>query len=113
MIFGLKECLCKSWLAGVCKTTEIEQKRPKLVVASVKWHGCESACGEGRECRGRAGVAAEWQVLMESVGRKSGRLVRAPPCYGQKAMEKTWKMPHPTGEPEERKRGRTWEDEGG
>ena len=40
----------------MCKTLEVKQKRVKLVDAS-KRRGCESACGEGRESRGRAGVA--------------------------------------------------------
>ena len=40
----------------MCKTLEVKQKRVKLVDAS-KRRGCESACGEGRESRGRAGLA--------------------------------------------------------
>ena len=59
----------------------------------------------------------EWQVRMESVGRKSGRLERTAAWNGRETVEKTWKSAasqgHPRGEPEERKRRRTWEGEGG
>ena len=65
----------------MCQTLEIEQERSE--VGRCKRHGCESACGEGRECRG--------QVLMESVGRKSGRLERTSASNGQETMEETWK----------------------
>ena len=47
--------------AGVFKTLEFEQKGVNLADdGRCKWHGCESACGEGRECRGRAGVAGAY-----------------------------------------------------
>ena len=52
---------------GLRKTLEIEQKRVKLVDASdmaVRVHA-EKAVSTEEE---------EWQVLMESVGRKNGRL---------------------------------------
>ena len=102
--------------AGVCKTMEMEQKGPKLVDA------------RGMAVRLQKAVSAEeeqeWQVLMESVGRESGRLERTSAWNGQESLEKTWKnaasqrtghkawrkggkRAYHRGEPEERKRRRT------
>ena len=58
-------CVC------VCKAMETEQKGPKLVDAS----------GLAVRVRAEKAVSAEdeqkWQMLMESVGHKRGRLERA------------------------------------
>ena len=85
-----------------------------------KRHGCESAGGEGRECRGRAAVAG-------ACGKCWAQKRQVRTWKWQETVEKTCKMPHPgtrtgcktwknaaaQGEPEERKRRQTWEDEGG
>ena len=74
----VKRGFCKSWLveklvcveAGMCKTLEIEHKGVKLVGArgmAVRVHAEKAVSGEEEQ---------EWQVLMESVGHKSGRLRR-------------------------------------
>jgi len=76
--------------AGVCKTVKIEQKGVKYVDASgmpVRVHAEKAVTAEEEQ---------RWQVLMESVGRKSGRLERTF-CL---EVEKT----HHRGEPAERKR---------
>ena len=77
-MLGVKTRLCKSWLvkklvyveAGLCKTLEIEQKEVKLVDASgmaVRVHTEEAVSTEEEQ---------KWLVLMEKIGRKSGRLER-------------------------------------
>ena len=55
----------------MCKTLEIEQKGVKLVDASgmaVRVHAEKAVSAEKEQ---------EWEVLTESVGRKSGRLEHA------------------------------------
>ena len=40
----------------------------------------------------------DWQVLIESVGHKSGRLERTSGWNGQETVMKTWKKSHRNGE---------------
>ena len=71
----------------MCKTLEVKQKRIKLVDASsmaVRVHAEKAVCAEEEL----------WQVLMENVGHKSGRL----PGTGRKPWRKRGKMPHLRGE---------------
>ena len=104
--------------AGVSEALEIEQKGVMLVDASamaVRVRPQKAVCREEEQ---------EWQVLMESVGRESGRLERTSAWNGQESLEKTWKnaasqrtghkawrkggkRAYHRGEPEERKRRRT------
>ena len=53
------------------------------------------ASGKAARVHTEKAVSAEkeqqWQVLMESVGRKSGRLERTSASNGQETMEETWK----------------------
>ena len=57
--------------------------------------GGVDASGMAMRVHAEKAVSAEeeqqWQVLMESVGRKSGRLERTSASNGQETMEETWK----------------------
>ena len=76
----------------MCKTLEIEQKGAKWVDAS----------GMAARVRAEKAVSAEeeqqWQVLMESVGRKSRRLQHTSAWKGQETEEKMWKNSAARGE---------------
>ena len=82
---------------------EIEQKGVKWVDASgmaVRVHAEKAVSAEEEQ---------EWQVLMESVGRKSGRLERNLPGRGRKPRRKCGKTAQPgarTGRKTWRKRGK-------
>ena len=93
------------------------------------------ASGKAARVHTEKAVSAEkeqqWQVLMESVGRKSSGFDRASAWKGPETVEKTRKNATfqgrerdvksgengdnaaSRGEPEEQKRRWTWEDEGG
>ena len=71
-------CVC------VCKTLEIEQKGVKREISSgmaVRLHAEKAVSAEEMQ---------EWQVLMESVRRKTGRLQRTSAWNEQEIVEKTW-----------------------
>jgi hypothetical protein len=74
-LVGTKRGFCKSWLVEklVCAEDVL-----KLVCVRAGW------------CK-RWFVESVGQVLMESVGHKSGRLERPSAWNGQETLEKTWK----------------------